>query len=118
MGTIGLQGIWIWVDRMEDNYKRLMQTFLKFGLPTTEISLNDFLNDSDFDVFTFGKPPVSIDIMTKVKGLVFKEAYKSMRLDKTQGFDIKMIGYEDLLIAKTASHRLQDQLDLAKLQEE
>lgn len=61
----------IWVNPTECNYNKLMQAFISFGLPTTAISLRDFIDNEDFEVFTFGRPPVSIDLMTQVKGLDF-----------------------------------------------
>lgn len=41
-----------------------------------------------------------------------------MKTDTSQGFAIKMLSYEDLIIAKNAAARLQDLLDISKLEEE
>ena len=64
----------IWLERTEENYTRLVSAFRIFNMPVFDMSLENFLNTSQYDVFTFGVPPVSIDIMLNVKGLDFKEA--------------------------------------------
>jgi hypothetical protein len=52
-----------------------MKAFIKFGLPTDAIELSDFLNPKEVDVFTFGRPPVAIYLMTKLADLSFDEVY-------------------------------------------
>ena len=44
---------------------------MTFGLMIEDLTELNFLYDDQIDVFTFGRPPVSIDIMKKVKGLDF-----------------------------------------------
>lgn len=66
----------IWVNRTEENYKKLMKAFYQFGMPAFDMSKENFLNHQDWDVFKFGRKPAAIDIMTKVKGLDFDECLK------------------------------------------
>lgn len=47
---------------MQVNYVRLQNAFEDFGLPLNAITLDDFLSNEKVDVFTFGRPPVAIDI--------------------------------------------------------
>jgi len=61
---------------------------------------SNFLANSDFDVFTYGRPPVSIDIMTAVKGLTFAEAYSKKEVYDFEGLTINLISKSDLLVAK------------------
>lgn len=65
----------IWVKPSPGNYEKLMRAFLKFGLPTDVITLEDFLTPENQDVLTFGRPPVALDILTHVKGLEFDSAH-------------------------------------------
>lgn len=84
-----------------------------FRRQTTE---EHFLDTSKFDVFTFGAAPISIDIMTKVKGLSFEEAFPeaaSVRLD--EGLSVRLISLPDLLQAKRASGRAKDFDDIRHL---
>ena len=62
-----------WVDRTVENYNRIKLAFLNFGMPVFDMTEEKFLTHGESDVFTFGRAPSSIDIMTKVKGLDFEE---------------------------------------------
>ena len=59
----------IWVKKSKENYKKLYNAFIKFGMPVFDMTEENFLNHPEWDVFTFGRSPVAIDIMTSVKGL-------------------------------------------------
>ncbi|MCB0580034.1 MAG: hypothetical protein KDD10_12095 [Phaeodactylibacter sp.] len=106
----------IWVNPSEKNYKKLVLAFREFGMPVFDMTEENFLDASMFDVFTFGTSPVSIDIMTRVKGLAFGEAFpkaKSVELD--EGLSVRLIALEDLLKAKRASGRARDFDDIRHL---
>lgn len=105
----------VWVKPTDSNYSKLMNSFLKFGLPIIAISKESFLNTTDFDVFTFGRSPVSIDIMTKVKGLDFDPVMKDSIDYETDGIRIKVVSYKELIKSKTASGRYKDMDDILHL---
>lgn len=108
----------VWVNPCEKNFDRLRIAFKIFGLPIDAISKNDFLNNDDFDVFSFGKPPVSIDIMTAVKGLEFEPTYQKSSTYETEGLQIQLIHYSSLLTAKRSSGRYKDLNDIEHLEEQ
>lgn len=56
----------IWVNRTVENYHRLVSAFTCFGMPVFDMTRSNFLDVKKFDVFTFGVPPMAIDIMTQV----------------------------------------------------
>ena len=87
-------------------------------MPTDVISKDDFLDLENFEVFTFGRPPVSIDIMTKVKGLDFLPTMKKSLEYETNGIKIKLIHYNSLIKAKKSSGRLKDLNDIDHLEQE
>jgi len=67
-------------------------------------------------VFTFGRPPVSIDIMTKVKGLEFDHVYINVEDREIEsGLVAKVIHLNDLIKAKRASNRPKGQDDVEHL---
>jgi hypothetical protein len=66
----------IWVERTKENYQKLKQAFLQFGMPVFDMTEDNFLSHPNWDVFTFGIPPVAIDVMVKVKGLDFEQCYQ------------------------------------------
>src|ERR1700722_18679908 len=57
------------VNRTKENHSRLTKAFLEFGLPVFDMTESKFLDAGTADVFSFGRPPVSIDIITKLKGV-------------------------------------------------
>ena len=64
----------IWINKTKENYLRLENAFRTFGMPVFDMTEENFLNNPDLNVFTFGRPPRSIDIMTAVKGIDFDES--------------------------------------------
>lgn len=105
----------LWVRKTSENYQRIKNAFLLFGMPLFDMSDFNFLENPDFDVFSFGRPPVSIDIMTNVKGLVFEDAFVASKMIKIESISVRLIQYEDLIKAKKASGRSKDLDDLENL---
>jgi hypothetical protein len=105
----------IWVERTSENYKNIKIAFLHFGMPVFDMTEDAFLNNSNLDVFTFGKPPSSIDIMVSVKGLNFADCYKNAVYFEEDGLLIRTIYINDLISAKKASGRPKDMNDLENL---
>lgn len=63
----------IWVHQTEKNYNRLKNAFMHFQMPVFDMTLDKFIYDKSVDVFSFGRPPISIDIITQLKGLEFEQ---------------------------------------------
>lgn len=106
----------VWVKRSKENYQKLVKAFQHFGMATMDMTEEAFLHKHEFDVFTFGRPPVAIDLMTKVKGLDFDEAYQNADTLDFDGMEVRLISLEDLKKAKRASNRKKDQDDLEHLE--
>ena len=105
----------IWVKKSKENYKKLYNAFIKFGMPVFDMTEENFLNHPEWDVFTFGRSPVAIDIMTSVKGLDFDTSLKKSKIFQDAGLSIRTLHKNDLIAAKTASNRPKDQDDLENL---
>ena len=105
----------IWVNTTKENYLKLRKALLNFGLPTTDLSEQNFLDNDAIEIFTYGIAPVSIDIMKKVKGLNFEEVYSSSQLFIDQDLTVRFISYQQLVKAKKAAGRYKDLDDLEKL---
>lgn len=105
----------IWVDRTPQNYDRLRLAFLAFGMPVFDMTKENFLNHPEWDLFKFGKPPVSIDIMIKVKGLEFDDCYNDAVCFYEDDLPIRTIHLANLIEAKKASGRAKDINDLENL---
>ena len=93
----------------------LAHAFQLFGMPTFDMTAENFLHHPDFDVFTFGRPPVAIDIITTLKGLDFADAHAQATDTVVEGLTVRLIRYEHLLQAKRAAGRPRDHNDLDNL---
>lgn len=108
----------IWVQPTSENYQRVVRAFNLFGMPIFDMSESKFTNPDFFDVFTFGRPPVSIDIITRIKGLDFKEAYNAAQwFQIEEGLEVRGLSLKDLIHSKRASGRNKDLDDIEHLSE-
>jgi hypothetical protein len=105
----------IWVEKTAENYERLAQAFLRFGMPTFDMTKQNFLHNSALDVFTFGRPPVAIDIITQLKGPDFATAHAAAADIEVDGIMVRLIQYRHLLDAKQAAGRPRDYNDIENL---
>ena len=74
-----------------------------------------FCNPDQMDVFTFGRPPVCIEILTRISGLEFQFAFNNSAMTVWEGIAIRIIDIRDLKINKKASGRFKDLDDLENL---
>ncbi|WP_228527740.1 nucleotidyltransferase [Pararhodonellum marinum] len=102
----------IWVRRSVENYKKIQRAFDEFGMPVFEMTEENFLTHPEWDVYTFGKSPVAIDLMRNVKGLDFDQAFRNATYFVQVGIPIRTLSKEDLIKAKSASKRPKDFDDL------
>jgi len=105
----------IWVRNDKANYEKLIRAFLEFGLPVLDMTLENFLNTKKMDVFSYGRAPVSIEIMTLLKGCDFDESYKLSQIYIDEGLEIRTIHLNTLKQSKKAAGRYKDLDDLEKL---
>ena len=99
-----------------ENSKAVYAALAKFGAPIEGLSAKDFAEPDNF--FRMGTPPVMVDIMPKISGVEFEEAW-SRRVDVQIEDDLSVpfISRQDLLIAKLAAGRAQDLIDVDALRE-
>lgn len=105
----------IWVKKDAENYNRLVKAFQQFNMPVFDMTKENFMTNTEIDVFTFGQAPVCIDLMTKVKGLNFEEAFLNSQIHSIEDLNIRVVNYTDLITAKQASGRPRDIDDIEKL---
>jgi hypothetical protein len=105
----------IWVNKTTENYSRLLRTFIDFRMPLFDMTRENFLDDNKFDVFSFGRSPVRIDIITKLKGLDFEMTFKNARKENFEGLDVLFLHKNDLIASKYASGRQKDLGDIDEL---
>jgi hypothetical protein len=105
----------VWVKVSAENHKKLINAYIAFGLPTSDISEDNFLRNDEMDVFTYGMQPTCIEILKEVKGCDFDEAYKISKIYNEDGLPIRFIHINTLIEAKKAAGRYKDLDDIEKL---
>jgi hypothetical protein len=105
----------IWVERTSENYLHLKNAFEEFGMPVFDMTEQNFLHHPAWDVFTFGRPPVAIDIMVKVKGLDFDQSYQNSVVFEDDDLFIRTIHKDNLITAKKSAGRNKDLDDLENI---
>jgi hypothetical protein len=99
-----------------ENSKAVFAALAKFGAPVEGLSAKDFAEPDNF--FRMGTPPVMVDIMPKISGVEFEEAWRrrvDVRID--DDLSVPFISREDLLVAKLSAGRAQDLIDVDALRE-
>ena len=108
----------VWVNKTANNYNKLVSAFRTFGLALFDMSEVNFLTNPLINVFSFGRPPVSIDILTEVTGLEFWSCHLKATLMDVDGISLRVIDIRDLKTAKRASGRPKDLDDLENLRDD
>ncbi len=105
----------IFVEVSKENYHRLERAFYKFGLSVFDMTEINFLFNKDLNVFSFGRAPVSIEILKEISGLTFEEVYKNAVSTKIENIPLKIIHLKDLIHNKRISGRAKDINDIENL---
>lgn len=95
------------------NASNLMRALGRFGAPLTGISESDFTSEGI--VFQIGNSPRRIDILTRISGVDFENAYANRNVVNVDGLNVPVISMSDLIANKRASGRTQDLADVEKL---
>jgi hypothetical protein len=105
----------IWVNKEQDNFIKLQSAITEFGFPVSAIEKEKFFSDQ-FDVFSFGKPPYAIEVLTALKGISsFAEAYNLSTLEDINELHVRVIHLNHLITAKKAAGRYKDLNDIENL---
>ncbi|MGK7392119.1 MAG: hypothetical protein ACNS60_17330 [Candidatus Cyclobacteriaceae bacterium M2_1C_046] len=104
----------VWVKPELNNGRKMMNVLDDFGFGAMGITAED-LTSLDKEI-QFGVEPVKIDVMTGIDGIPdFDSAFKSRDISQYGDLNINFISYNDLIINKKTTNRLQDKLDVEQL---
>jgi hypothetical protein len=97
----------------EANSTAVYRALKQYGAPLDGLSPQDFVDGSAFQI---GQPPARVDILQRIDGLNFDEAWQN-RIEGLLDGEVKVnvISKDDLIRNKLASGREQDLLDAKKL---
>ena len=91
----------IWVAATPENSARVFQALARFGTP-----------------LQLGVAPVRVDILTRISGVRFAEAWQNRAVDQAFGISVNFISLDDLIANKRASGRADDRRHLEALRKE
>jgi predicted nucleotidyltransferase len=104
----------IFVRAAPDNASKLLRALARFGAPLSGISAADF--SAEGIVFQIGNHPRRIDILTRISGVDFQQAYERRNTVTLEGMKVPVISLEDLITNKRATGRTQDLADVERLE--
>ena len=97
----------------EANSAAVYRALTQYGAPLDGLSPQDFVDGSAFQI---GQPPARVDILQRIDGLTFDEAWQNRIEGLLDGqVKVNVISKDDLIRNKLASGREQDLLDAKKL---
>ena len=103
----------IWIAINKKNASKMVEALKDFGFDLPELRVELFLEKEK--VIRMGYPPMRLEILTSIDGVIFKPCYKSRVIAEMGDLRVNFISKGDLLINKQASGRPQDLVDVEKL---
>jgi hypothetical protein len=103
----------IWVNPAPENAEKVYQALVKFGAPMHQISVGDLSKDDM--IFQIGVAPRRIDILTRISGVNFNEAWKDAIKVNVDGLVINILSAAHLVKNKLATGRSKDIEDAENL---
>ena len=97
----------------ELNQTRLCAALTEFGAPAHVVQAARCQRDDE--IVYLGNPPLRIDILRAIPGVVFEEAYAARIEERWNDTPVIVIGRQQLIEAKEAAGRPQDLADVAAL---
>lgn len=108
----------LFVQADAKNAKALYAAFASFGAPLPGIRVEDFADSSKF--FRFGKEPVAVDILLRIDGVDFEDAWTrrvECVIDAESGLTAFFISKPDLIASKIAAGRMRDLADVEEIRD-
>lgn len=106
----------IYVRASKDNAARVITALRAFGAP---LSAHD-VSEADFErsgtVYQLGLPPNRIDLLTRISGVEFEDAWVSRVVARIGDLEVPVIGRVPLLRNKRAAGRDKDLVDVRLLE--
>ncbi len=97
----------------KNNSRKVIRALKNFGAPISGLTASDF--EKEGTIFQIGLPPVRIDIITKIDGVSFNEAFKDRKYYSIKKNKIPYISIDIIIKNKRASGREKDILDIKEL---
>ncbi|MDA3850758.1 MAG: nucleotidyltransferase [Spirochaetaceae bacterium] len=102
-----------YLEASKENAAKILKCLKDFGFKSLEITMDDLIEEDQ--VIQLGYPPLRINLLTSIDGVLFNDAWKSSSKIKLDDLSVNLIDKEHLITNKKASGRLQDLADIEKL---
>jgi hypothetical protein len=106
----------IWVDRTEENARKIFRALARFGAPLEKLTYRDFAEPDV--VLQIGMEPIRVDLLTDISGIDFANAWDRREISKYGDVPVQVIGRSDYITNKRASGRPGDLRDIESLLEQ
>ena len=104
----------IWVESTVENSKKVWKSLTEFGAPLENVNLSDFQNEEN--MFQIGLEPNRIDIIMGIENLSFEDCWENSDFFEFDSVKVKVLDVDSLIKSKSNTGRLQDQIDIEKLE--
>jgi hypothetical protein len=106
----------VFVRSNSENSPKVFRALAEYGAPLAGMTPDDF-NNRPTMVFQIGTPPLRIDILQRIAGVDFDEAWDARVEGSLDGIPTHVISKEHLIRNKLAVGRKQDLLDVENILE-
>ena len=103
--------IWVWATA--ENSEKIYNSLKQFGAPLAQINQDSFTEEGI--VFQIGVAPRRIDILSRIDGVDFEDAYEKRQITDIDGIAVPLISKQHLIKNKLATGRKKDALDAEQL---
>ena len=103
--------IWVWATA--ENSGKIYNSLKQFGAPLAQINQDSFTEEGI--VFQIGVAPRRIDILSRIDGVDFEDAYEKRQITDIDGIAVPLISKQHLIKNKLATGRKKDSLDAEQL---
>jgi hypothetical protein len=104
----------VFIGPSNENLEAVARALVQFGAPTAIVDTLRGLGPEEF--LYLGAAPVRVDILRRVDGVNFADAYARRETVLWDDVSVCMIGFDDLVAAKKAADRERDRRDLKLLE--
>lgn len=105
----------VWVFASPSNAPRIWKAVQSFGAPLTDLTPKDLKHPGI--VLQMGLPPNRIDLLTKIDGVNFEEAWPERQIGRYGDQPMPLLSRRLLIQNKRATGRTQDLADAEALEE-
>ena len=104
------------VEASPENAEATYKALAEFGAPLETLKITKSDLASEGTIVQLGVQPNRIDIINKINGVDFADAYQRSRMEKIDGFPVRVISLEDLYVNKKSTGRDKDLGDIKTLE--